>query len=228
MTPSGSAASDPGSLHRPALLRCREIPLLPRLLPGITVLWNQGHARCEPRIRFPSELLLSVRTGLSVSANENLRAGFRGNRRPGGRRRAGLTSGRAEERERRGFVIRCVFRGREPPHAAVKGNGHRRRLDARGQAEGAKGAGAIFPRMIRRNGGSTPISGDIGGDRCRFAGRRTGGLGLRRAGIALGRFRYGNEQEEPDERECYFRKIRSQVHFSNYILQEGVRQRLSF
>ena len=143
------------------------------------------------------------------------------------RRREGLTSGGAEERERRGFVVRCVFRRCEAPHAVVTGNGHRRRLDTRGQAEGAKGAGAVFPRMARRNGGSSPVFDDAGGNRCRLAGRRTGGLGFRRAGIALGRFRDGNEQEEPQKREGYFREVRTQQHCADYILQAVVRQQLS-
>ena len=72
--------------------------------------------------------------------------------------------------------------------------------------------------MIRRNGGSFPVSDDAGGNRCRFAGQRTGGLGDRRAGIALGRFRDGNEQEEPEEREGDFRETRTKEHSVDYIL----------
>jgi len=82
--------------------------------------------------------------------------------------------------------------------------------------------------MTRRNGGSSPISGEVGGNRFRFAGRRTGSLGFRRTGIALGRFRNGNEQEEPEERKGYFRETRTQEHFADYIPQAGVRQQLSF
>jgi hypothetical protein len=144
-----------------------------------------------------------------------------------GRRRAGLTSGGAEERERRGFVVRCVFRWCCAAYAIAKGNGHRRRFDTRGQAEGARGAGAVFPCMARRNGGGSPVSDDAGGNRCRFAGRRTGSLGFRRARVALGRFRDGNEQEELQEREGYFREVRTQQHFADYILRAVVRQQLS-
>jgi len=82
--------------------------------------------------------------------------------------------------------------------------------------------------MTRWSGGSSPITGEAGGNRCRFAGRRTGCLGFRRAGIALGRFRDGNEQEEPEQRQGYIRKIRTLEHFADYILQAGDRQQLSF
>ena len=145
-----------------------------------------------------------------------------------GQRRAGLPSGRAEESERRGFVVHRVFRRCYAPRAVARGNVHRGRLDAWRQAEGAKDAGAILPRMVRWNGGSSPVSDDAGGNRCRFAGRRTGRIGFRRAGIALGRFRYGNEQEEPDEHKGDFREIRTQEHFSDCIPQAGDRQQLSF
>jgi len=60
----------------------------------------------------------------------------------------GSASGRAEERERRCFVAHRVFRKNESPGAVVKGNGHPGRLDARGEAEGTEGAGAVFPLMI--------------------------------------------------------------------------------
>ena len=83
------------------------------------------------------------------------------------------------------------------------------------------GAGAVFPRMTRRNGGSSPISVEVGGNRFRFAGRRTGSLGFRRTGIALGRFRNGNEQEEPEEREGYFREVRTQEHLADYTLPDA-------